>query len=292
MEKPVIGFIGLGLMGCPMVKNLLNAGFTVYIYDRSAKRQHEVEALGGKGMTSPKELAEHAELIITMVPAGEHVRSALFEPNGVVQALRKPRLIIDMSTIGPTAAKSIGDDLKKNGIAFMDAPVTGTVPKAENATLTIFVGASEADYEYALPVLQAFGTAIHFMGPYGTGQSMKIVNNYIITMSVIGLAEAMVLAERMGLDRQHVGEVLSHVPCMSEHMKFKIPNFMSDTYPLFFSVQNKVKDLNLTALEAEKGKTKLESLTYMSNLYQRAVDAGLEGEDMSIIFKILKEDQE
>lgn len=278
-------------MGLPMAQNLIKAGFPLVVYDRSDKRKHLLDERCIVSVKSPYELNSLVDVVITMVPSGPDVQNILFGKEGIVHGPEHPKLIIDMSTIGPSYAKTIAFDLQTHDIAFLDAPVTGTVPKATDGTLTIFVGGDQDMYEYALPILEAIGKNIRYMGPAGSGQSMKLVNNYIITSSVVGLAEAMIFAQEMGMDRRQVGEVLKSVPCMSEHMRFKIDNFITDSFPLFFSVKNKLKDMELTQNEAKKHDLNLDSLNYLTKLYQVALDEGLEHEDMSIVFKMLKNKQ-
>lgn len=289
--RPSIGFVGLGLMGLPMAQNLIKAGFPLVVYDRSEKRKHLLDERCIVSVKSPYELNSLVDIVITMVPRGPDVQNILFGKDGIVHGSEHPKLIIDMSTIGPSYAKTIAFDLQTHDIAFLDAPVTGTVPKATDGTLTIFVGGEPQMFDYALPVFEAMGKNIRYMGPAGSGQSMKLVNNYIITSSVVGLAEAMIFAEEMGMDRREVGDVLKSVPCMSEHMKFKIDNFVNDSFPLFFSVRNKLKDMKLTQDEAKKHDLNLESLDYLTELYQDATEQGLDSEDMSIIFKMLQKKQ-
>lgn len=275
-------------MGLPMARNLINAGYPLVVYDRSAIRSHMLDQRCIVSVRSPYEFSSLVDIVITVVPDGEAVKDALFGAEGVVHGDHHPKLVIDMSTIGPTAAHEIDALLKPHDIAFLDAPITGTVPKAENATLSIFVGGSKEMVSYAHPVLETLGSSITHMGNVGSGQAMKLINNYIITTSVIGLAESMALAHAMQLDRNQVGAVLATVPGVSEHMRMKLQNFITDTYPLYFSIQHKCKDLALTNLEASKAGIDLEMLSYLTRLYEQAKKHGMEHEDMSAVFELLK----
>lgn len=282
-----IGFIGLGLMGKPMAENLLKKGFSVTVYNRTSAKVKPLVEKGAKTAQSPSELARETDVIITMVTASDDVNSVLFGEAGVVQGAHKELMVVDMSTIGPTAAKEIGSKLQKKGIHFFDAPVTGSTPKAITGELTIFIGGEEKLYEKIKTVFEAMGTNLQYMGPVGSGQAIKLINNHLIASSIIALAEGMILADAMGISRHKIAEVLKTVPAMSGFMNLKLPNFVNHEYPLLFSTANMRKDLKLALKEAVSDNKTLPILEQVVHLYEKATMANLSEEDMSAVIKVI-----
>ena len=215
MAKLKIGFIGLGLMGNPMSKNILKKGFEVSVFNRSAKRLSEFKKLGVSIFKTPKELAANSDVVITMITGQKDVEEVLFGKDGVVKGAKRDLVVIDMSTIGVKSAKNISKKLKKYGIEFIDAPVTGSVVRATSGELTIFIGGDEKVYAKVKPVLSAMGTNLQYMGPSGSGQAIKLINNAIIASQLTALAEGMILADTLKLSRKKVAEVLSTTPLAS-----------------------------------------------------------------------------
>lgn len=286
-KKLRIGFIGLGLMGNPMAKNILKAGFPLKVYNRTKEKTKNFVKLGVNSASTPSNLAQDVDVVITMVTAAKDVEAVLFGKNGVVEKAKKGLTVIDMSTVGPSAAKKIAQKLSNFQIDFIDAPVTGSTPKAITGELTIFVGGKEDIFNKAKPVLSAMGANIHYMGPVGSGQAIKLINNHLIATSIVALAEGILLADTMGLSRKKAGEVLKTVPAMSGFMNLRLPNFVNNKYPLLFSTANMRKDLLLAMGEANKGKRALPTLTTIVKLYDKAMKQGLAEQDMSEVIKIL-----
>jgi 3-hydroxyisobutyrate dehydrogenase len=283
-----IGFIGLGLMGSPMAKNILKAGFPLTVYNRTPSKTKELEKLGAKVAKTPKEVAQQAQVIITMVTAGKDVEQVLFGKLGVVYGVKKNLIIIDMSTIGPTAAKKIAKKLAQHNIEFIDAPVTGSVPKATTGELTMFIGAKEGIYKKVKKLLLSMGKNLHYMGPVGSGQGIKIINNQILALTIEAIAEGMLLADYVGLPRKKVIEVLQTVPAVSPMMSLKLPNYAQNKFPLLFSMTNMKKDLMLAVKEVKKGQKKLPILEHNAKLFTKAIKGDLAKEDFSAIIKILE----
>lgn len=285
--KPRIGFIGLGLMGNPMAKNVLKAGFPLTVYNRTEAKTAELKKLGAAVAKSPENLAEVSDVVITMITAAKDVESVLFGVRGVTKAKNKNFTVIDMGTIGPTAAKEIAKKLTKSGIGFLDAPVTGSTPKAITGELTIFIGGNKNVYANVKPVLLAMGKTLHYMGPAGSGQAIKLVNNYLIASTIASLAEAMRLSDILALTRKQTASVLATVPALSPMMLLKLPNYVSDVYPLLFSLTNMHKDVSLAENEIRKQKKKLPIIDLMKKLYTKALDGGYAKEDLSAIIKVI-----
>lgn len=282
-----VGFIGLGLMGNLMAKNILKSGFDLTVYNRTPAKSQEFKKLGAKITLSPKELAQKVDVIITMVTATKDVKQILFGKNGIVYGKNCNLIIIDMETIGPTAAREIAKKLEEKNINFIDAPVTGSTPKAKTAELTIFVGGKKEIFEKIKPVLLAMGKNIHYVGLTGSGQSVKMINNQVLATTIEAVAEGMILADAMGLDRKKAAEILSTVPAFSFMMNLKMPNYVDYNYPLLFSTANMKKDLELAYFEMMKGNKNLPVLKKLVEIYKKAGKAGLLNEDFASIIKVI-----
>jgi 3-hydroxyisobutyrate dehydrogenase-like beta-hydroxyacid dehydrogenase len=282
-----VGFIGLGLMGNPMSKNILKKGFSLTVYNRSKEKTDELKSLGASVTSSPSELAQNSDVIITMVTAAKDVEEVLFGKNGAVNGAKPGSVIIDMSTIGPTAAKKIAGELKKNSIDFLDAPVTGSTPKAITGELTIFIGGDKIVFERVRPVFEAMGTNLQYIGKTGSGQAIKLVNNHLIAASIVALAEGMLLSDAMGLPREKAADVLKTVPAMSGFMNLKIPNYVKNEYPLLFSTANMTKDENLALSEARQAHKKLPVLENVVEVLKNTMKE-FENEDFSRLIETLE----
>ncbi|MGH7245571.1 MAG: NAD(P)-dependent oxidoreductase [Candidatus Levyibacteriota bacterium] len=281
-----VGFIGLGIMGVPMATNILKKGFRVAVYNRTATKAFPLKKLGATIVSSPKEIANVSTVVITMVTGPKEVQEILFGKNGVSSSHKKP-IVIDMSTIGPTAAREINKKLQKFNIAFLDAPVTGSLPKAITGELTIFVGGEKHVFEKVKDILMCMGKPL-YIGESGEGQAIKMINNQLVAETIVAVAEGMLLADAMKLPREKVVQFLSDVPAVSPFMKLKMPNYATHTYPLLFSMKNMNKDLLLARKEVQKAKKQLRMLPYVSNLHQKAMKKGLGNEDFSAIIKLLE----
>lgn len=287
MSKLRVGFIGLGLMGEPMARNILKKGFSLTVYNRTASKTKALQKLGAEAASTPAELASQVDVIVTIVTAGKDVESLLFGKNGVVRASKKNLIVIDMSTIGKTPAIEISKKLKKYNMDFIDAPVTGSTPKAISGELTIFVGGNQKTYEKVKDVLAAMGTNLQYMGEVGSGQAIKLINNQLVASTITALAEAMVLADALNLPRKKVAEVLKNVPAMSPFMNLKAPNFVTNKFPLLFSASNMKKDVTLAQFEVKKAKKKLPLLSIVEKLYAKATKK-YGNEDMSTVIKVIE----
>lgn len=283
-----IGFIGLGLMGLPMAKNILAKGFPLSVYNRTPAKTKELQKLGATVVKSPMELGETCDVIITCVTGPKDVREVLLGKNGVALADRQELIVVDMSTIGPTAAMQIADDLKEMKIDFVDAPVTGGTAGAQKGTLTIFIGGKESVVEKVRPVLATMGSDLQYIGKIGMGQGVKLINNLIVGETISALAEGFLLADEMKLPRKKVMESLQNVFGLSPNMKNKMPNMVSGKHPVTFSVANIRKDLSLAQKELES-KNKLPLLKITERLYKQGIDQGLANDDLSAVIEVLEE---
>ncbi len=284
--KLSVGFIGLGLMGSPMAKHIHAAGFPLVVYNRSTSKTEEFKRLGIQVVTSPKELVSLCDVIITMVTAARDVEDVLFGQHGVVTIKGKTRMVVDMSTIGPTSAISIGKKLKTYGLSFLDAPVTGGTYGAQSGELTIFVGGSKDIYTILHPLFEAMGNNIQYMGNIGSGQAIKMINNFLIASSLVALSEGMNLADDMGLSRDVLAKALVTTPSVSLAMARKIQNYVTHIYPMNFTIKNMRKDLTLASKEA-KHLNVYTTLSHVLEMYTKADESQLSDCDYSQIIDVI-----
>lgn len=282
-----VGVIGLGLMGKPMAENILKKGFHLTVFNRTSSKVKPLTEKGAVAVKTPAEVAKLSDVVITMVTASSDVNDVLFGKNGVTDGAHKDLIVVDMSTIGPTAAKEIANKLQKKNIEFLDAPVTGSTPKAITGELTIFVGGDEKVFETVKPVFEAMGTNIQYMGGVGSGQAIKLINNHLIAASIIALAEGMILADAMKISRHKIAEVLKTVPAMSPYMNLKVSNFVKNEFPLLFSAANMKKDIKLALQEAVSDAQHLPILEQVVQLYEKASASNLSEADMSAVIKVI-----
>ncbi len=204
-----IGFIGVGTMGLPMAKNLVKKGFTVSAFDMNPAAVQAAVAAGMTGTASAAEVVATADVVVTMLPSSPNVESAYTGDGGVLAAARKGTLCVDMSTIDPGVSRRVAAAAVERGLRFVDAPVSGGVPRAIDGTLAIMVGGSEADFAAARPVLEAMGANIFHVGPVGSGEVVKLCNNLIAGVSAVAVSEAFRLAEAFGVDPRTATDVIA-----------------------------------------------------------------------------------
>lgn len=275
-------------MGKPMAKNILKQGFSLVVYNRTRSKTKELERLGARVASSPQTMAATVDLVITMVTGPKDVDEVIFGKQGVIKGAKSGLVVVDMSTIGPKAAKKIGNRLEESGISFLDAPVTGSTPKAITGELTIFVGGKSKVLKKALPVLRAMGTVIHHMGPIGSGQAVKLVNNLLVAQTLTTLAEGFLLGDKLGLSRRKVAQTLQNVPAVSPFMKLRMANFVKNQHQTLFSLANMDKDLNLAAQELSMTNSKLPILNQVKKLFDKGTrDKKLKDRDISAIIHVL-----
>lgn len=281
-----LGFVGLGAMGTPMVKNLLKAGFPVTVYDANAE---SARALGEAGARVAPDLATVCELsdsIITMLPNGSvvaDVHEALYAHGHAGQVL------IDMSTIAPAESRSLATAAEARGFRWLDAPVSGSVKPATDGTLVVLVGGDAAVYEEHKAVFAAMGKAsIHF-GPAGSGSVAKMVVNSILGVQIEILAEAVVLAEKNGLDRMQVLEMIGQAAVASPIVLMKIPMLLAGEYPRAFALGFQHKDLGLAINLAHQSGAVMPVTAAAHQVYSAAMGAGLAGEDVAAVVKQLEQ---
>ncbi|GEO80601.1 3-hydroxyisobutyrate dehydrogenase [Pararhodospirillum oryzae] len=289
-----IAFIGLGHMGGPMLRNLLKAGHAVRAFDRVPEALDAATAAGARAASSPADAARDAEMVVTMLPAGRHVRSVYLEDGGVIGAAPPGALLIDCSTVDVTTARVVAERAQARGLDMVDAPVSGGVAGAEAGTLTFMVGGPDDAFERARPVLTAMGKTIVHAGGAGTGQAAKICNNMLLGISMIGTAEAFMLGKRLGLDPQKLFEISSKASgqCWSMTSYCPVPGPVPQApsnrdYQPGFAAAMMLKDLKL-AQEAAAGCDAATPLGAAAEaLYSLFCNAGHGGLDFSGIIRLI-----
>jgi 2-hydroxy-3-oxopropionate reductase len=248
MEK--IGFIGLGIMGKPMALHLLKAGYPISVLEKN-KASGELVNAGAKSYATAREIAEHSDIVITMLPDSPQVEEVVLGKDGVKEGLREDGLFIDMSSIAPATAKKLHHSLLQNNIEALDAPVSGGQVGAEAATLSIMVGGNEAAFERALPLLQTMGKNIVLIGEPGTGQMAKICNQIIVGVTIQAVAEAFTLASKAGVNLEKMREALLGGFAQSRILDLHGKRIIEQNFKPGFKIKLHRKDMNL-ALEAGK----------------------------------------
>ena len=239
-----VGFIGLGIMGKPMSKNILKNGHEVVVYNRSRAAVDELVALGAKGAGSSKEVAEECSIIITMVPNSPQVREVCLGKNGIVEGAKPGTVVIDMSSIDPVESKAIGKELAEKGIELMDAPVSGGEPKAIDGTLSVMVGGKKETFDKYYDMLMVMAGSVVYVGPLGSGNVAKLANQMIVAANIGIVAEALTFAKKAGTDPELVYQAIRGGLAGSTVLDAKAPMMLSGNYKPGFRIDLHIKDLN------------------------------------------------
>jgi 2-hydroxy-3-oxopropionate reductase len=238
-----IGFVGLGIMGKPMSKNLIKAGHQLVVYDIVAKPLEELKQAGAEVAASPSEVASRANIVITMLPNSPHVKQAILGEKGVAEGAKSGALVVDMSSIAPLVAREVGVELAKKGIRMLDAPVSGGEPKAIEGTLSIMVGGAQADFDEMLPIFKAIGSSAVLTGGLGAGNVTKLANQIIVALNIAAVSEALVLATKAGVDPNLVYQAIRGGLAGSTVLDAKAPLMMDRKFNPGFRINLHIKDL-------------------------------------------------
>lgn len=237
-----VGFIGLGIMGRPMAKNLLKAGYSLVVHDKFAKHD-DLIALGAQACASNKEVAALSDVIITMLPNSPHVREAVLGKDGIADGAKPGSILVDMSSIAPGVSQELCAAVKEKGIVMLDAPVSGGEPKAIEGTLAIMVGGAEDAFETVKPILEKMGTSVVHVGDIGAGNVTKLANQIIVALNIAAVSEAFVLATKAGVKPEAVFNAIKGGLAGSTVMNAKIPMIMDGNFKPGFRVELHIKDL-------------------------------------------------
>jgi 2-hydroxy-3-oxopropionate reductase len=284
-----IGFIGLGIMGRPMVKNLLKAGHQVTAYDIVPAGLDDVAAAGAERGTSPKDVASKADIIITMVPDGPEVEQAVLGPNGVIEGVRKGATVVDMSSISPMVAQKVGAALEAKGVDFLDAPVSGGEPKAIDGTLAIMVGGKKDVFDRMEPILKTMGATVTLTGKVGAGNVTKLANQIIVALNIAAMSEALALATKAGLDPETVFNAIKAGLAGSTVLNVKAPMVYSRNFKPGFRIRLHQKDLRNALLAAESLKVSLPLTSAVQNMLIDLMNNGKGDLDHSAIVQVIEQ---
>ncbi|HWG78677.1 MAG TPA: 3-hydroxyisobutyrate dehydrogenase [Stellaceae bacterium] len=293
-----VGFIGLGNMGGPMAANLVKAGHEVTGFDLSRAVLDAFVKAGGKAAATVAAAASETDIVITMLPAGPHVRLVYAGEGGVLGAARKDALLVDCSTIDVDTARAVTEAAGKRGFEMLDAPVSGGVGGAAAGTLTFMVGGSTAGFAKARPVLEGMGKTIVHAGQAGNGQAAKICNNMMLGISMIGVCEAFALADRLGLDRQRLFDISSKSSgqCWSMTSYCPVPGPVPSSpanrdYQAGFTADMMLKDLKLAQQAAQAAGASTPLGAAAAALYQMLTNSGRGAKDFSVMFQLFQSGQ-
>jgi 2-hydroxy-3-oxopropionate reductase len=284
-----IGFIGLGIMGKPMSKNLLKAGYPLVVHSRSRGPVGEVVKAGAKAASSPKDVAAQCDVLITMLPNSPEVEQVALGKDGIIEGARAGLIFVDMSTISPIVSKKVGEALAAKGVKMLDAPVSGGEKGAIDGALSIMIGGDKATFDAVLPILQAMGKTITLLGPLGFGGFTKLANQIIVAVNLTALAEALTLGKKAGLDRELLLTALAGGLAGSKCLEQKKPNYIAGTYNPGFKIDLHFKDLGLIMESARALGVPLPATAVVQELFSAMRVKGRGGLDHSGIITLLED---
>ncbi len=285
----VIGFIGLGIMGRPMAKNLLKAGHALVVHNRSRAVVDELGREGAKAARSPREVAAQSDVLITMLPNSPDVEEVALGKDGIIEGARPGLLYADMSTISPIVSQKVGAALATKGVKMVDAPVSGGEKGAIDGALSIMVGGDTAVFDALLPIFQVMGKTITRLGPLGAGGFTKLANQIIVAVNLTALGEALTLAKKAGLDREQTLTALGGGLAGSRCLEQKKPNYIAGTYNPGFKIDLHYKDLGLILDAARALGVPLPATALVQELFSALRVKGKGGLDHSGIITLLED---
>ncbi|MBI4610739.1 MAG: 2-hydroxy-3-oxopropionate reductase [Candidatus Rokubacteria bacterium] len=284
-----IGFIGLGIMGRPMARNLLKAGYSLVVHSRSQGPVQELVKEGAAAAAAPKSVAEQVDYLITMLPNSPDVELVALGANGIIEGARPGLIFVDMSTISPIVSQKVARALEAKGVRMLDAPVSGGEKGAVEGTLSIMVGGDKAVFDQVLPIFQAMGKTITHLGPLGAGGFTKLANQIIVAVNLTAIAEALTLAAKAGLDIELTIKALSGGLAGSRCLEQKTPNYLGRSYRPGFKVDLHYKDLGLILETSRALGVPLPTTALVQELFNALRARGRGGLDHSGVITLLEE---
>jgi 2-hydroxy-3-oxopropionate reductase len=269
-----IGFIGLGIMGKPMSRNLLKAGHSLVVYDIVGEFVDAIVADGAERGRSCSDVASRADVVITMLPDGPQVEEAILGSNGVLEGIRKGSTVVDMSSINPQVSQKVGTACNEKGVEFLDAPVSGGEPKAIDGTLAIMVGGKKEVFDAVLPLLQRMGSSATLTGPVGAGNVTKLANQIMVACNIAAMGEALALATRAGLDPEVVFNAVKGGLAGSSVLNAKAPMVIARNFKPGFRIRLHQKDLRNALLAAESLKVPLPLTGLVQQMLMALINEG------------------
>jgi len=285
-EKKRIGFIGLGLMGSRMAMNILKAGFPLTVWNRTREKMRPLLEAGAEGASSPKEVAERSDIIINIVTDSPDVEEVLLGPQGVIHGARPGLIVIDMSTISPIVTRRIAEKLAEKGIRMLDAPVSGGIIGAEKGTLSIMVGGDYETFKECLPIFEAMGKTITYCGNHGMGQMVKAVNQILVSMTMLAVAEALMFASKAGLDLETTLKAVSGGAAGSWQLTNNGARLLRGDLEPGFKVEHLLKDLRIIMEVAREINMPLPGTALAYQLYRSLMAEGLGEKGTQAVIKV------
>ena len=276
-DKPTVGFIGLGLMGMPMARNLLKAGFPLVVHNRSRGKVEQMVAAGARGAGSPAEIADACDVVLSCLPVPTDVLEVYLGENGVVSKARPGQVLCDMSTIDPETHRRVAAAAAERGAAYLDAPVSGGTSGARDATLAIMVGGSAEAFATARPVFDAMGKNVYHVGVVGAGATVKLINQMMGAICHLGVVEGLVLAAKAGIDPDLLVEVVSNSSGNSAAFRGSAPNVLKRNFEPGFTLDLMQKDVSLAVQLARDVGVRTLAGALADQVIREARSAGLGG---------------
>ena len=288
MSKPKVGFVGLGIMGRPMAKHLLAAGYPLVVHNRSREAVQELVAEGAEEVFSPKEVAQKSQLMITMLPDSPDVELVALGSDGLIEGVSQGDIYIDMSTIAPSVAVRVARAMAEKGVRCLDAPVSGGDVGAINATLSIMAGGDETTFNEVQPIFEVLGKTIILCGPNGAGQTVKACNQIQVALNFAGMAEALVLGAKAGVDPAIIVQVLSGGYAQTRVMDVRGPRVIQGDFEPGFKSKFHYKDLNIIMQTGNDFAVPLPVTSLVHELFGAMLAAGRGDLDHSGIITVLE----
>ena len=283
-----VAFVGLGIMGQPMAKNVARKGYPLSVYNRTAEKALPIEEAGAVVAGSPKEAAKGADVVILMLTGPEAVDQVLDGPQGVLAGLDAGKTMINMSTVPPSYSRRLSETLKARSIAAIDAPVSGSKKPAEEGALVILAGGPQAKVKEMEPLLLSMGKKIVYCGEAGQGSSMKMAVNLLLGIMAAGLAEAVNLGQKCGLSTETMLETMLSGPMQCPLFEFKKPMLISDNYGAQFPLKHMAKDVRFVLQTADESGAAVPAGHVVFQLYRAAMGRGLSDKDFAAVKKVLE----
>jgi len=289
VELESVGFLGLGIMGSRMAANIARAGFPLSVWTHTpGKAAAWASEHGARAFDTPAEVAAHSDIVVSMVVDGAQVAAVLLGAHGVVEAARPGLLCVDMSTIGPLDARRIAAALREREVAMLDAPVTGSAPRAQDGSLAIMVGGDPDDFARAQALLEAMGRLIVYVGELGQGQMLKLINNSLGAANAAAVAEALLLARATGIDLDAFVEVVSAGSGASTQLQLKAGAMREHDYTTLFKTAHMLKDVRLCLQEAESAGVPFSAAAHARDLLAATMGRGYGEQDYAALIEAVE----
>ncbi len=284
-----VGFIGLGIMGKPMAKNLISAGYELTVYNRSPEKADELAGDGATVAESPKDVAAQSDIIVTMLPDSPQVYEVVAGENGILEGISDGALVVDMSTISPVVTEELAVAVKEKGASMLDAPVSGGDVGAIEGTLSIMVGGDEGDFERAKPLFEVMGKTVTHVGPTGAGQVTKAANQIVVALTIEAVSEALVLGSKGGVAPEKILDVLGGGLAGNKVMEVKREKFLSHTFDPGFRSELHHKDLGIALTAGREYGVALPVTAIVDQMLLAMRKKGWGGEDHSALLRIIED---